>query len=169
MCIRDRYQRRVHGVQVFYFYQINIKRNRKGKMKEDKKEEKKNTSDKKVQKNEKRSLAPVRLYVKGAFVGFRRSKGTQNSNQALVKIQGVNDRKALRYYQGKFFFFFFFLRVVYVYKAHNQVKNTKFRTIWGRIGNAHGSNGIVRARFAHNLPPRAMGSILRVMLYPNRD
>ena len=40
--------------------------------------------------------------------------------------------------------------------------------MWGRIARAHGDNGVVIARFAKNLPPRAMGATLRVMLYPNR-
>lgn len=32
----------------------------------------------------------------------------------------------------------------------------------------HGNNGCVLARFKNNLPPRAMGSTLRVMLFPQR-
>jgi len=40
--------------------------------------------------------------------------------------------------------------------------------MWGRIGSAHGNNGVVKARFATNLPPRALGATLRVMLYPQR-
>ncbi len=52
-----------------------------------------------------------RLYVRATFLGFRRGKSTQNSNHALLKIEGVKDRSETRYYMGK--------RVVYVYKVKN--------------------------------------------------
>ena len=96
-----------------------------------------------------------RLYVKAKFAGFRRNKVWVLNNQALLKIEGLNDKKEAQYYLGK--------RVVYIYKA-----KTGFRTIWGRICTQHGNNGMVRAKFLHNLPPRAIGATLRVMLYPQR-
>ena len=102
----------------------------------------------------------VRLWVRAKFVGFRRSKVQQNTNQCILNLEGVNDNNAARYYFGK--------RVVYVYKKTSGQKDKRFRAIWGRISRAHGSNGAVLARFAHNLPPRAMGSTLRVMLFPQR-
>ena len=58
--------------------------------------------------------------------------------------------------------------MAYIYKAKNQKNGTKFRTIWGRICKAHGRKGVVIARFSPNLPARAMGATLRVMLFPQR-
>ena len=40
--------------------------------------------------------------------------------------------------------------------------------MWGRIGSPHGNNGVVKAKFPKNLPPRAIGATLRVVLYPQR-
>ena len=37
--------------------------------------------------------APVRLWVKSKFLGFRRNRETQRPNQALLKIENVNNRK----------------------------------------------------------------------------
>lgn len=84
----------------------------------------------------------------------------QNEQQPLLKIQGVNDKKDTQFYLGK--------RVGYIYRVNDKESNKKYRCIWGRVGRAHGDNGVVVARFAHNLPPRAMGATVRVMLYPNR-
>ena len=50
-----------------------------------------------------------RLYVRATFLTFRKGKTTQNENQALLKLEGLNDRKEVPYYLGK--------RVVYVYKT----------------------------------------------------
>ena len=102
--------------------------------------------------------APVRLWVKAKFTNFRRSRELQKPNQALLKLEGVNDAKSAQYYFGK--------RCVYIFKAPSTKQGTKFRTIWGRISRAHGQKGVVIARFSPNLPARAMGSTIRVMLYP---
>ena len=94
-----------------------------------------------------------RLYVKGIFTGFRRNKVWTLNNQAILKLEGVNDKKETQYYLGK--------RVVFIYKAKEG-----YKTIWGRIRSAHGNNGLVKAKFLHNLPARGIGAQVRVMLYP---
>ena len=96
-----------------------------------------------------------RLYVKGIFTGFRRNKVWVLNNQAILKLEGLNDKKEAQYYLGK--------RVVFIYRAKDG-----YKTIWGRIRSSHGNNGLVKAKFLHNLPPRGIGAQVRVMLYPQR-
>ena len=91
-------------------------------------------------------------------MGFRRGQRRQYSNQALVKIEGLNDRKDVPYYLGK--------RVAYVYKGKTEKNGERLRTIWGRVIGNHGARGTVRAKFRHNLPGSAIGNRLRVMLFP---
>ena len=103
---------------------------------------------------------PTRLYVKGVFLGYKRGLRNQYSHTALVKIQGLTDKKDVDFYLGK--------KIAYIYKAKSLKNGTQFRVIWGKVVRAHGSNGVVRAKFAKNLPAEAMSKSVRVMLYPSR-
>ena len=62
----------------------------------------------------------------------------------MLKIDGVNDKQASEFYFGK--------RVAYIYKASTAKAGNKFRVVWGKITRAHGSNGVVKAKFSTNLP-----------------
>nr|CCA15532.1 DEAD/DEAH box RNA helicase putative [Albugo laibachii Nc14] len=106
------------------------------------------------------SSQPTRLYVKGVFLGYKRGLRNQYSHTALIKIQSLQDKKDVDFYLGK--------KIVYIYKGKNMKNNTKYRTIWGKVCRAHGNNGVVRAKFAKNLPAEAMSASVRVMLYPSR-
>ena len=102
-----------------------------------------------------------RLYAKGIFTGFKRGKRNQHERQHLLTIQGVNERKDTDYYLGK--------RVAYVYKAKTLKNNTRYRVRWGKVVQKHGNAGVVRAVFNRNLPARAFGAQVRVMLYPSQN
>lgn len=102
----------------------------------------------------------VRLYVKAVVTSFRRAKRTQDNGTVLLKLENVEDKAATQTYAGK--------RVCYIYRANKAAAGQKFRTIWGKIGNPHGSNGLVKAKFSTNLPGTALGAPARVMLYPSK-
>lgn len=102
---------------------------------------------------------PVRLYVNGAILGYKRGLRTQNNSVSLIKIKGVDSKADTDFYLGK--------KVAFITKA--SVNNgTKYRVNWGKVCRAHGSNGVVRCRFSRDLPPQSIGGRVRVMLYPSR-
>merc|ERR1719198_162491 len=103
---------------------------------------------------------PVRLYARGTVTSYKRSVTNQYNGQNLVKIEGVNDRASTDFYLGK--------KIAYVYKPQSVKKGTRFRCMWGVVRRAHGNNGMVRAAFKKNLPPKALGAPVRIMLYPSQ-
>eukprot|EP00121_Abeoforma_whisleri_P013803 Awhi_evm2s12735 len=104
-------------------------------------------------------MAVGRLYCKAKVLGFKRGQRMQKTHTSLVKIEGVKTKDHVDYYLGK--------RIAYVYQATNANGGNK-RIIWGRVTRAHGNSGVVRAKFATNLPPSSIGASARVMMFPSR-
>merc|ERR1711908_22632 len=99
-----------------------------------------------------------RLYVKGVVAGYRRALTNQKNHTSLIKIQGVEDTEDVKFYLGK--------KIMYMYRTKTEKDGTRFRVMWGKVCRAHGTSGIVRAKFKNNLPPSALGAPVRIMLFP---
>jgi len=103
---------------------------------------------------------PTRLYVKGVHLGFKRGLRNQYNHTSLIKIVGLDAKADTSFYLGK--------KIAYITKASKAGKDgSKFRVNWGKVCRAHGSNGVVRAKFSSPLPPQSIGAPVRVMLYPS--
>ncbi|CAO1637791.1 unnamed protein product [Sympodiomycopsis kandeliae] len=100
-----------------------------------------------------------RLYNKARVLGHTRSKHVSKPSNTLIKIDNVDSTKDAQFYLGK--------RIAYVYKAPTERKGSKVRVIWGRVTRTHGNSGVVRSKFRTNIPPKAFGASVRVMLYPS--
>ncbi len=85
-----------------------------------------------------------RLHVNGTILGYKRGRRNTYHHTALIRIEGVNDKSASDYYLGK--------KIAYIYKGQAKDKSgSRLRVVWGKVTRAHGTNGVVRAKFTNNL------------------
>eukprot|EP00662_Eupelagonemidae_sp_cell21_P041885 gene41885-39639_t len=94
----------------------------------------------------------IRLFQPAQMMGYKRSQRHSINHTALLRIKGVRDTKDAKFYCGK----------------RNAKLKSRVRVVWGRVTRAHGNSGVVRAKFAPNLPCQSIGKKLRVYLYPSR-
>eukprot|EP00578_Thalassiosira_sp_NH16_P009252 CAMPEP_0181120632 /NCGR_PEP_ID=MMETSP1071-20121207/24267_1 /TAXON_ID=35127 /ORGANISM="Thalassiosira sp., Strain NH16" /LENGTH=112 /DNA_ID=CAMNT_0023205315 /DNA_START=65 /DNA_END=403 /DNA_ORIENTATION=- len=110
----------------------------------------------------KQGSQPTRLYVNGAILGYKRGLRNQHNHTSLIKIKGVDSKEDTAFYLGK--------RIAFVTKASTPggKNGSKFRGATVPSSATHGSNGVVKCKFARDLPPQSIGGRVRVMLYPSR-
>lgn len=79
--------------------------------------------------------------MKALIASYERSRHLIHFNQAIIKLEGINDKKAASKYIGT--------KIVFKTKSGRMIK--------GFIKDVHGDNGRLRARFERGLPGQAIG------------
>ncbi|CAG9477219.1 60S ribosomal protein L35ae, putative [Plasmodium vivax] len=106
-----------------------------------------------------KKLKAVRLYEKGVILGYKRSQRNQDPNFTLISIRNVHTKKHAQFYVGK--------KIAYVYRTNKHHDGVKIKCIWGKVCRTHGNSGVIRARFRTNIPPKAFGDRVRILMYPS--
>ena len=85
--------------------------------------------------------------MEGIIVNYRRGRKTQTTNQMVIIVEGVDDKKKAEALIGK----------AVVYDCVGKVK----KQITGKVTAIHGGKGAVRALFETGMPGQAIGTVVR--------
>ncbi len=85
--------------------------------------------------------------MKAILLSYRRGRHTQTTNQFLLEVDGCDTKAMASGFIGK----------KVVWKSHAG------KEIFGKITQAHGTSGVLRARFSRGLPGDAMGSKVNIL------
>jgi large subunit ribosomal protein L35Ae len=84
--------------------------------------------------------------MQGLIVNYRGGLKTQTANQYIIEPEGSKSKASAAKLAGK--------KVVW--------KTSKGKPIVGKIMQAHGNNGAVRAKFSKGLPGQALGTKVEI-------
>merc|ERR1712168_898977 len=82
-------------------------------------------------------MSEGRLYVRGVFTGYSRGLKTQSMNQAIVKLEGVNDSAGCQWYLGK--------RVAFVHKPPKIPRSSMARKAEAELSGAESCDHTAKA------------------------
>ena len=86
------------------------------------------------------------ILMNGIILSYRRGKHTQNVNQMLVEVEGIDNKEKAEKMLGK--------KLVW--------KSTGNKEIKGEFIGVHGGKGVLRAKFERNLPGQAITNKVEV-------
>jgi large subunit ribosomal protein L35Ae len=85
--------------------------------------------------------------MKATLLNFRRGRHTQTTNQFLIGIDGCDTKAMASRFIGK--------RIRW--------KSPSGKEIYGKVTQAHGTRGVLRARFSRGLPGDALGGRVEII------
>jgi large subunit ribosomal protein L35Ae len=85
--------------------------------------------------------------MQGTILSYRRGRHTQNVNQVLVELEGLDSRKKAKEFVGK--------KLIWKTSSGKEIK--------GEIIAIHGNKGVVRAKFERNLPGQSFGTKVQLI------
>ena len=85
--------------------------------------------------------------MQGTILSYRRGRHTQNVNQMLIELEGIDSKeKAEKFLKKKLIW-----------------KSSSGKEIKGEIIALHGNKGVVRVKFEKNLPGQAITTKVQVL------
>ena len=85
--------------------------------------------------------------MKGTILSYRRGKHTQNVNQMLIEVEGVDSKEKAEKMVGK--------KLLWKSSGNKEIK--------GEVIGIHGGKGVLKAKFETNLPGQAITTKVEVL------